>query len=59
MHILILLVISAIPNLLLNSIYESLTGQKESVLLFGEGEEGTGEGDGAEKALTENKDKDA
>ena len=46
------------PNLLLNSIYESLTGQKESVLLFGEGEEGTGEGDGTE-ALTENKDKDA
>ena len=47
------------PNLLLNSIYESLTGQKESVLLFGEGEEGTGEGDGTEKALTGKKDKDA
>jgi hypothetical protein len=29
------------------------------VLLFGEGEEGAGEGDGTEKALTGNKDKDA
>ena len=50
------------PNLLLNSIYESLTGQKESVLLFGEDDDalvGDAKGDGAEKAITGAKDKDA
>ena len=47
------------PNLLLNSIYESLTGQKDSVLLSGEAEEGAAQADGTEKALTESKDKDA
>ncbi len=50
------------PILLLNSIYESLTGQKESVLLFGEDDDalvGDAKGDGAEKAITGAKDKDA
>ena len=47
------------PNLLLNSIYESLTGQKDSVLLSGEDDGDDGEGDDAQKALTGEKDKDA
>ena len=34
-------------------------GQKDSVLLSGEAEEGTAQADGTEKALTESKDKDA